>query len=211
MQKNPYPGKFIVIEGLDGSGQSTQAALLKSFLEKKRYHVILTKEYTKNTQTGKRIRKIVNTTSYFERKKKSFHTKLQELFAKDRKTHLKNEIAPNLKKGKIAISDRYFFTSFAYGMAEGISLKQLMKMNEKFLSPDLTFILDVSPRVCISRIKKRDKKRTFFEEREHFVKAQKTFQGLPKKFKNVYIINGEKPINKVFSQVKTILKSKLNL
>ncbi len=209
MKKNPYSGKFIVFEGLDGSGQSTQAKLLQDFLIKKDYKVLLTKEYTKNSEAGRKIRKIVNTTS--SPKGKNFHAKLQELFAEDRKAHLKNKISPALKKGKIVISDRYFFTSFAYGKAEGVSLKWLIGINNKFLVPDLSFILKVRPEICISRIKKRDKKRTFFEERRHFAKASKIFQVLPKKFKNVYIINGEKPIKKVFSQIEDLLHSKLNL
>ena len=209
MKKNPYSGKFIVFEGLDGSGQSTQAALLRDFLVKKGYKVLLTKEYTKNSEAGRKIRKIVNTIS--SPRGRNFHAELQELFAKDRKAHLKNKISPALKKGKIVISDRYFFTSFAYGKAEGVSLRQLIKMNDKFLFPDLTFILKVAPEKCISRMKKRDKKRTFFEERKHFTKAWKIFEGFPKKFKNVYMIDGERSIEGVFSQVQSIVHSKLNL
>lgn len=204
MKKNPYPGKFIVIEGLDGSGQTTQVELLRNFFLKKGYKVLLTKEPTKNSETGKKIRKIINTTS--GKKRKDFHARLQELFAKDRLVHLKSKILPALKKGKVVISDRYFFTSFAYGVAKGVRFKWLVKINDKFLLPDLTFILKTSPQVCVSRIKKRAKKRTFFEERKHFAKASKTFQTLPKKFKNVYMINGEKPIKEVFAQVKALLQ-----
>jgi len=60
MKKNLYSGKFIVFEGLDGSGQSTQSKLLAEFLKKKKYKVLLTKEPTPNSEAGKKIRKILD-------------------------------------------------------------------------------------------------------------------------------------------------------
>ena len=60
MKKNVYPGKFLVFEGPDGSGQSTQAELLKNFLIKKKFKVVLTKEPTKTSRAGKKIEKILN-------------------------------------------------------------------------------------------------------------------------------------------------------
>lgn len=60
MHKKPYPGKFIVIEGLDGSGESTQVELLTKFLSKNGYPVLSTKEPTKESEPGKLIKKILN-------------------------------------------------------------------------------------------------------------------------------------------------------
>jgi len=59
-QTNYLHGKFIVIEGLDGSGQSTQVRLLKEFLKKKNFKVFKTKEPTKNSKAGKLIREILD-------------------------------------------------------------------------------------------------------------------------------------------------------
>jgi len=132
MLKNPYPGKFIVFEGLDGSGQTTQSKLLKDYLCQKGYKVVLTKEPTKTSKVAPRIQKILN------QKEKVSAKKLQELFAKDRKEHLKKLVIPSLKKGKIVISDRYFFSSFAYGKASGVPFKYLFQINKDFLIPDLT-------------------------------------------------------------------------
>jgi len=102
MLKNTNKGKFIVFEGLDGSGQSTQAGLLKDFLLEKGYEVILTKEPTIESEAGRKIRKVLD-------KKLNLSPKeLQELFAQDRKEHLENIIIPALKQGKMVISDRYF-------------------------------------------------------------------------------------------------------
>jgi len=188
--------KFIVFEGLDGSGQSTQANLLKDFLTKKGLKVVLTKEPTLNSKAGKKLRRIL------DKKEIISSGKLQKLFTQDRKEHLKNLIIPALKRGKIVISDRYFFSTFAYGKAGGLNLNWLIRLNKKFLLPDLTFILKVNPLVCIKRIIKRNLKRTLFEEKKKLTKAWQSYKELLKYFKNVYIIDGEKKIKEVFSEIK---------
>jgi len=200
MKKNLYSGKFIVFEGLDGSGQSTQSKLLAEFLKKKKYKVLLTKEPTPNSEAGKKIRKIL------DKKLKANPAAFQKLYAKDRKEHLEREIVPALKKGKAVVSDRYFFSSFAYGRASGLSLNWLIKINNKFLMPDLTFILEVGPEICLERIKKRGDKRTLFEEKEKLEKVWQTYKVLSKRFRNVIMINGEKSIKGVFKNIKKNLK-----
>ena len=203
MQKNPYKGKFIIFEGLDGSGQSTQAGLLRDFLIKKGYKVVLTKEPTFSSKAGKKIRQVL------DKKEKISAKELQELFAKDRKEHLEKLIIPALKEGKIVISDRYFFSSFAYGKASGLDLEWLIKINNEFLLPDITFLLKVSPQICLERIKKRNRERTLFEEKEKLEKVWKIYEILPTRFKNVYMVDGEKSIKEVFEEIKIIINKSL--
>ena len=204
MKKNPYPGKFIVFEGLDGSGQSTQAKLLKDFLIKKGYKVHLTKEPTTNSKVAPKIRKALNKLS------KISPQTLQELFAQDREEHLKEDIIPALKEDKFVISDRYFFSSFAYGGADGLDLNWLIKINNEFLLPDLTFILKVRPKICLQRIINRGREKTLFERESILEKVFKNYLSLARKFKNVYIIDGERPIKEVASQIQKVVLSKLN-
>jgi dTMP kinase len=201
MIPNSYSGKFIVFEGLDGSGQSTQAGLLKDFLSQEGYQVILTKEPTLDSEAGKKIREVLN------KKREMEADSLQELFAKDRKEHLEKTIIPNLREGKIVISDRYFLSSLAYGKANGLALDWLMKLNEQFLLPDLTFILKVRPEVCVERIDKRNKEKTLFEEKEKLKKAWQGYESLISLFDNIYLIEGEASIPEVFEQVKKIVSS----
>lgn len=188
--------KFIVFEGIDGSGQTTQAKLLSDFLKKKGYKVLLTKEPTDISEAGKLIKKILF------KKKKISPGKLQELFAKDRKIHLKKVIIPALSKGKIVISDRYFFSSFAYGKSDGLSIKKLYKMNKGFIFPDITFFLKVSPETSIRRIEKRNKPKSIFEKKEKLNNVLREYLTILKKFKNIKIIDGEKSKEKVFSDIK---------
>ncbi len=209
MIKNNFFGKFIVFEGLDGSGQTTQANSLKDFLVKKGYKVVLTKEPTLSSKAGREIRKIL------DKEKSLSPRKLQEFFAQDRRKHLKDLIIPALKQKKIVISDRYFFSSLAYGSAEGLSLNQLIKLNKKFLMPDLTFILKVKPETCIKRIKKRGTKRTLFEKKLKLKKVWGFYEILPEYFKGigflnkVYVINGERPVKEVSEEIKKIVYSNL--
>ena len=130
MTKNPYRGKFIVFEGIDGSGQSTQAGLLHKFLSKRGRLVVLTKEPTQDSRAGRKIRKIL------DKKEKTSSQRLQQLFADDRKEHLKKTVIPALKQGKTVISDRYFFSSLAFGTADGVDLNWLIRINKAFLVLD---------------------------------------------------------------------------
>jgi len=196
---------FIVFEGLDGSGQSTQTGLLRDFLIKKGYKVVLTKEPTLDSEAGRKIREIL------DHKIKAEPKDIQELFTQDRKEHLENLIVPALKESKIVISDRYFFSTFAYGTADGLDLDWLIKINDDFLLPDLTFFLKVSPEISIERIERRGGEKKLFEKIDKLGRVWEIYQLLPNRFENVYIINGEKPVEEVFSPIKALLHSKLNL
>ncbi|MBI2642540.1 MAG: dTMP kinase [Candidatus Wildermuthbacteria bacterium] len=186
MQKNPYPGKFIVFEGLDGSGQSTQAALLRDFLLGQGKDVLLTKEPTQEGAAAKKIKEIV-----VEKNVVASPQELQQLFTQDRAEHLDTVIIPALKLGTWVISDRYFFSTFAYGASQGVDFELLIEQNQKFLLPDLTFLLKVSPAVCVERIQKRGKSITLFEEQEKLTKIWKVYETFPGRFENMHLINGE--------------------
>jgi dTMP kinase len=203
MQKNTYPGKFIVFEGLDGSGQTTQVNLLRDFLTGEGYKVFLTKEPTQNSTVGQKIRDVL------DKKIKIDSKSLQELFTQDRKEHLEKEIVPALSEGKTVICDRYFFSTFAFGAASSLDLEWLIEINNAFLLPDLTFLLQVSPDVCVRRIEKRGEGVKFFEKKEKLSRAWEIYKTLPSRFKSVYMIYGEKTKEEVFSQVKEVVLSKL--
>ena len=197
MNKKPL---FIVMEGLDGSGDSTQAGLLEKYFEDRKRKVLLTKEPYIESKSGKKIRKVL------EKKIKMGLKDLQDLFTENRKEHLEKLIIPSLKKGIIVICDRYYFSTFAFGAASGVDLEYLIDKNKKFLHPDMTFILDVDPRIAIRRIEKRGKPRELFEKAEKLTKIRNFYKTFPKRFKNVYTINGEKSINEVFKQIKRRLE-----
>jgi len=208
MEKNSYPGKFIVFEGLDGSGQTTQAEILGAFLTQEGYKVLNTKEPTKESEAGKLIRKIINSDQKIDA------LKLQEMFSQDRRWHLENKIIPGLKEGKIVISDRYFFSSFSYGLADGLDIKEIYRLNNDFLLPDIVFFLDVGPKICLERIKKRGGKSDLFEKREVLEKVYGNYKIVLKDFRERTIIcftDSQKPIKEVFEEIRNFLRKNLGI
>jgi len=203
MKENNYPGKFIVFEGLDGSGQSTQASLLKDFLIKEKIDVVLTKEPTLTSSAGQKIKEILDEKSTISSEQ------LQLLFTEDRREHLEKVIIPALKMGQYVISDRYFFSTFAYGTAEGLDLEWLIKINNDFLLPDLTFLLKVRPEICLERIQKRGLGIKLFEKKEKLSRVWQVYEILPQRFQNIYLVDGEKSIEEVFREIKEIVISQI--
>jgi len=187
---------FIVFEGLDGSGQSTQAKLLKDYLEKERnLSVILTKEPTDQPPIGTLIRQIL-------RKEISVSPPtLQLLFCADRSEHLEQVIKPALKKNQWVISDRYFYSTIAYGSLN-LDIEWLIKINEQFLVPDIVFLLKVRPEICLQRIDENRDKREFFEESDKLKRVWQTYEILGWRFSNIKVIDAEKSIKEVFEEVK---------
>ena len=192
-------GKFFIFEGLDGSGQSTQAALLRDYLISKGFEVVLTKEPTLDSEAGKKIKEIL------DEKTKIEPVELQKLFCQDRKEHLEKKVFPALEAGKIVISDRYFFSTFAYGTSDDLSLDELIKMNDDFLLPDLAVILKVSPAVCITRIEKRGIPQTLFEKEQKLAKVWQTYAILPSRIGITLIVDGERQIKEINEEIKKVV------
>jgi dTMP kinase len=179
-------GAFIVLEGLDGAGISTQAVRLENHLKKRGYKTMLTKEPTMGLIGG-----LIQ--SALEGNWRVSHTSLQLLFSADRAQHIADEIEPALKQGKIVICDRYVFSTLAYGFASGINFEWLYAINKTFKAPDLTLFIDVSPDVSVSRISKGRERRELFEKRETLSKVRKAYLNLARRFR-FKIINGEEGI-----------------
>ena len=146
-------GIFITVEGIDGSGKTTQAKKIKEFFEKKNRKVILTKE-PGGTKLGAKIREILlhedmNPVSEFL------------LFASDRKEHVDKVILPHLKEGYIVISDRFHDSSVAYqGFGRGVPFDFINYVHRNvmgMLLPDITFIFDLPPAVGLGRLEEKDR------------------------------------------------------
>lgn len=199
MYANPHTGKFIVFEGPDGSGQSTQVALLTAYLARCGFEVVATKEPTEEI-IGKKIRKILQKQEAID------PFKLQVLFAEDRAMHLEKLILPALSAGKIVISDRYYLSSIAFGSLNS-RFDNLFEINNDFILPDATFCMDVLPSVCMERISKRGGKTELFEHIEKLQRVYNAFKFLSRSKSGVYTVDGEKPKLDVHQAIVTILQS----
>lgn len=200
MFKNPYKGKFIVFEGLDGSGSTTQAQMLASYIkeaEKKEVH--LTKEPT-NYLIGGLIR------SWLASDWASSPVCLQLLFTADRAHHLEKEIIPLLERGAYVISDRYFLSTLAFGAVEISDRQWLKDINRNFLLPDITLLLKVRPKVCMERIAAGRHHFELFEREQTLQKVSKNYDDFAKDFSHIKVIDGERSPAEVFEEIKKLIQ-----
>lgn len=191
-------GKFIVFEGLDGSGISTQSGLLYDYFSKKGKKTVLTKEQT-NGLIGGLIK------AGLRHEWKTNPMALQLLFAADRSHHLDKQINPAIKKGEIVICDRYVLSTLAFGSL-GVNKEFLKNINSKFQAPDITFILDVPPEVCLKRISKSRFHAELFEEEEKFTQIRKSYLSLKDYFQNTFVIDGNRPKDEIHKEIVSIIE-----
>ena len=140
-------GVFICVEGLDGSGKTTQARILVERLRGSHNAV-----YTAEPSLGKIGAFIKGNCLYCEKRQPSAVEAL--LFAADRLDHVETEIIPALNEGKLIVSDRYIYSSLAYQGATGLSLEWIETINAHALRPDLAIFLDVDPESVMQRLKR---------------------------------------------------------
>ena len=153
-------GKFIVLEGIDGSGKSTQMLNLSKYIYQlsKDNDVLLTREPTRHFRSSLRDTMKLSTN---ENDNAGLFSKV---FVEDRKKHLKDLIEPNLSQGVHVICDRYKMSTLAYQSNQGIDLNLLVQRHEGMLIPDLTILLDCS-------VDKTKSRRQAHEQEEVFDRA----------------------------------------
>lgn len=150
-------GKFIVFEGLDGSGTSTQSQMLKEALQVGGNKVHLTCEPS-NGPIGNMIRQAMQGRIIFSKQDDKFDQQMAYLFAADRYDHLNNQIDGIIKlvdEGFYVISTRYFFSSFAYHVTDSESEQLVQRLNADFPNPDLLIYLDNPVESSVKRLNSR--------------------------------------------------------
>lgn len=141
-------GIFLVIEGLDGSGKTTQAALLAEKFYKT-YNILLTAEPSQG-----KIGTFIRECCLYENQR--LPTEAEALiFAADRIEHMHSEVKPALDEGKLVICDRYIYSSLAYQGSAGLSLDWIKTINARALQPDFSIFIDVPPEKVIARLQRK--------------------------------------------------------
>ncbi|ACJ15681.1 thymidylate kinase [Thermococcus onnurineus NA1] len=201
---------FIVIEGIDGAGKSTQARLLAEWFKKKGYDVVLTKEPT-DTAFGKLIRRLVLTggkEGIIDGARIS-HEAEALLFAADRAEHVHKLIKPSLKTGKIVISDRYFYSSLAYQWARGLDLEWLIDLNRFAVRPDLVILLDLPVKESMKRINGRSIKTEFDKIAELQKKVRENYLKLAERFPEMRIVNALASVEDIHNDIVALVEHEL--
>ena len=166
--------KFIVIEGLDGSGKTTQVEMLRDALQGRGEACYLTAEPTE-LPTGRFIRSILQKEVNVDPRT------LAALFAADRVEHLfhpEEGILAKLAAGYHVIASRYYFSSLAY-QGDGIDpgwIASLNRLAKSTLPADLTIFLDLAPSVSLERIVSRQSPSELFETEEKLTRVRESFQ-----------------------------------
>jgi len=187
---------FIVFDGIDGDGKTTQIKLLKEYLEKK--HNIFLISTPSDSEHGKKIENLLRRKEAARISKK----KWLKFFTLDTKDVVR-KINSALDEGKIVICDRYYYSTLAYQLKE----EEWQNYASQFLSPSITFIIDIPVDIALERIKKKYKitkeKRSYFEKLNILRQTRKKFLLLPHYLKdNIKIIDGNRAIEDITKDIK---------
>lgn len=205
-------GKFIVFEGLDGAGLTTQAELLKSWIIKQGRECYLTKEPSEGP-AGAMIRLALAKRLVRPKEMQQYSTldgtSLALFFAADRIDHLHSEILPRLRLGINVISDRYFLSSFAYQSLE-VDLDWLKAINSKCEMPDLTIFINVPPEICKKRIERERWHIELYEDIQDLKKVHMNYINIIRQLSlegaNIEIVSGTDSIKNVHRSVLQAVK-----
>lgn len=143
-KKHQYPGKLFIVEGIDGSGKSTQIALLRKWLEAEGYSVFFT-EWNSSAL-------VKETTKEGKKKNILTPTTFSLLHAADFADRLNYQIIPPLKAGMIVLADRYAYTAFARDVVRGVDPAWVRNLYSFAIKPDVSFYFDVPIEVACDRI-----------------------------------------------------------
>lgn len=196
--------RFIVFEGIDGSGISTQVEFLRTWCEAQGIPVVVTKEPSEGP-AGSLLRMALKHRVVFSPEVMAL------LFAADRLDHLQNEILPNLDKGLTVISDRYYLSEFAYQSVD-VELGWLREINSKCRRPDFTMFLDVPVELCLARwrddvwrssdrLQLYEKEETLRQVRERYLEIieQLTTEG-----ERIELVDGSRSIKQVHGRIVSL-------
>ena len=194
---------FILFEGAHGSGKTTQAKLLKEYLEKNGMPANLTKEPYLDE-----LKELINKYSFIDNEISSYF--LLYLHSADRLAHIEY-IKKNLHSGNNIISDRYLLSSCVYQQIQGMPLELIEKINFFCIEPDVTFILDVPLLERKKRLRKNNRlrKNLFFEEDALEVEGvlyEKIFNRYSNKWDKIYLIDGNEKIEIIHGKIRVILE-----
>lgn len=197
-------GIFVVFEGIDGSGKSTQAARLLERLRSKGLPAVLFREPT-DGRWGRLIRRNAARAGSLSAGKQL------DLFIRDRREDVGRNIGPALKAGTIVILDRYYYSTMAYQGALGLDVARIRRLNREFApEPDLVFIFDIPPGRGLARVAGRGGRDELFEREDYLEKVARIFRSMKgRRFIHIDGSGGRAALaREVFERVRELLGEK---
>jgi dTMP kinase len=164
-------GLLVVLEGIDGTGKSTQARALLRRLRAAGIPAARFREPSRG-RWGREIKRLARTAGSVTPEREL------ELFVKDRRENVERNLEPALRAGKVVVLDRYYFSTVAYQGAKGLDPVRIRRLNERFAPrPDLVFILDLDPEAGLARIAGRGRRDELFEKEDYLARVREIFLG----------------------------------
>ena len=199
-------GVLIALEGIDGTGKSTQAARLLTIFSEQGYDTVLLREPS-DSPWGRRLREVMRT----GRRLLSPAEEL-DLFLQDRRYDVAVHIRPALAACKLVLMDRYYFSTIAYQGALGIDPAEIQRLNEAFAPvPDAVFVLLIAPATALERIRReRGGADDVFEREDYLTKVDEVFRTLSGP--NIHPIAADEPIEVMTSilqeKIREVLRAR---
>jgi dTMP kinase len=193
------PGIFIVVDGIDGAGKTTQVQRVGDALESAGERVVRSKEPT-GGQWGRKLRESATTGRL------ALDDELRA-FVNDRKEHVAKVISPALAQGAIVILDRYYYSTIAYQGSRGADAKSIAgDMRSQFPTPDVAILLDADPEIALQRIENgRGESPNHFERIDELRAVRQVFLDLGQTDPAIRIIDGNQSIEAVYQAIAHVL------
>jgi len=195
-------GAFITVEGIDGSGKTTQIRLMVDYLRSRGMEVVLTRE-PGGTKISEKIRAIILDPEHQEM---SAITEML-LYASARAQLVSEVVKPALGQGKVVVCDRFVDSSYAYqGFGRGIGLNIIAEVNRAALdgvTPDITFFFDIGPDLTSKRINPDEADRMEREKIEFHRKVYNGYKRLAMLYpERIKLIDGRRGIDEISGEVR---------
>lgn len=175
LKEHNFPGKLIVLCGVDGSGKTTMLNMIKNYLEQKGItNYVITKQPRDTVRNMDIFKKMM----YTKNPNIDYRAVLL-LTLSERIQHCHEEIIPALKEGKIVISDRYIFTTIANMFARGyLDEKWFFDVIKHIIKPDIAFLADAEPELAIKRILSREYEKNRYLDQKLLINVSNQYRKL---------------------------------
>lgn len=196
--------KFITFEGVDGAGKSLLLKLLTDYFDSNNIDYVIARE-PGGSKVSEELRNILKD----NKKQMCLRTEIL-LFSASRAELVETFIKPNLNAGKIVLCDRFYDSTRVYqGYANGISDKQIMDITSfatDGIEPDITFLLDIDPKVSLSRREKDSNDRFEVRDMSYHNMVRDGYLKLAKKEKHFCVLDASKTPEQILQKVLEKLK-----
>ncbi|MBA3724459.1 MAG: dTMP kinase [Candidatus Levybacteria bacterium] len=212
-KRNPHKGLYVVLEGVNASGKSTQVEHLKEYFQTLGREVVITSEPNDSLPAGRLVRDIIT-------RKTSFPSAaLQYLYTADRVVNHETIIEPALKEGKVVLSSRNFWSALVYGVMDVGGVKYtkrdadlmlvtqgILSMYHRFMLPDVTFFLDVEVDTVMSRMKLMGRDRDIYEKKDKLTQLINGYRWVANQFADEFVyVDGERELQIVTKELIAVI------